>query len=112
LIDHETIAKLAAGASGSGLAAWLARATGFTLVVMFVGGLSAAYFIGPAVAGWFNLVEHQPAVGFVVGFVAILFLRKVHDVLESIPAGSVGSALVEWVRKVLGLPPKAEGGGK
>lgn len=104
MIDHETLAKIAAGASGSGLAAWLARATGWTLAVMFVGGLAAAYFIAPAVANWFNLQAHESAVGFVVGFLAILMLRKVHEVIDGIPANSLGGALVEWGRKVLGLP--------
>lgn len=50
LPDPETLHQLGAGASGSAVAAWLARATGFELVGMFLAGLSAAYFIGPAVA--------------------------------------------------------------
>lgn len=106
MFDQETLAKLAAGGGGSALAAWLARATGAQLAIMFLGGLLASYFVAPAVADFFGLTRHQPAVGFVVGFVAIMVLRKLHDVLDSIPAGSVGGALVEWMRKLLGLPPK------
>lgn len=106
MLDQDTFAKIAAGATGSGIAAWLARATGLSLAVMFVGGLSAAWFVGPAVADFSRLPTHyQPAVGFVVGFVAIMFLRKLYDVMESIPAGSIGGTLVEWLRKLLGLPP-------
>lgn len=106
------MAKLAAGGGGSAIAAWLAKAAGLQLVIMFAGGLAASYFVAPALADRFGLGAHQPAVGFVVGFVAIMFLRKVHDVFESIPAGSIGASLAEWVRKILGLPAKPEGGGK
>lgn len=105
MIDQDTLAKIAAGAWGAGIAAWLAKATGMTLFIMFAGGLAASYFVAPAVAGWFNLTAHSPAVGFVVGFLAILMLRKLHDVIDSIPAGSLGGALVEWLRKLAGLPP-------
>lgn len=110
MLDHDTIAKLAAGGGGSALAAWLAKASGMQLAIMFIGGLLASYFVAPAIADWFGLTQHQPAVGFVVGFLAIMFLRKLHDVMDSIPAGSVGGAIVEWLRKVLGLPARPEGG--
>lgn len=110
MIDNETLAKIAGGATGSAIAAWFARATGLSLAVMFFGGLSAAWFVGPAVADASRLpTDYQPAVGFVVGFVAIMFLRKLYDVMESIPAGSIGGTLVEWLRKLLGLPPAAPG---
>lgn len=116
MLDPDTIKQLAAGATGSGLAAWLAKVTGWALVVMFLGGFLAAYFVGPLVADVFSISKPQSmqAVGFVVGFVAILLLRKVHDVIDSIPADSLGGALVEWLRKLLGLPPRGgqEGGGK
>lgn len=112
MLDHDTLTKIAAGGGGSAIAAWLAKATGAQLAIMFLGGLAASYFVAPALADWFGLSAHQPAVGFVVGFVAIMFLRKLHDVMDSIPAGSVGGTLVEWFRKVLGLPAKPEGGGK
>lgn len=104
MLDNDTIAKIVSGASGAGIAAWLARATGASLFVMFAGGLAASYFVAPAVASAFNVTAHQPAVGFVVGFLAILMLRKVHDVIDGIPAGSVGGALVEWGRRMMGLP--------
>lgn len=112
MIDNDTLAKLAAGGGGSALAAWLAKATGAQLAIMFGGGLLASWFVAPAIADRFALTSHQPAVGFVVGFVAIMFLRKVHDVVDGIPAGSIGSTLVEWWRKLLGLPAKPEGGDK
>jgi hypothetical protein len=104
VIDNDTLEKIVAGASGSGIAAWIARATGWALIIMFAGGVAASHFVAPAVAVLFSLTAHETTVGFVVGFLAILMLRKLHDVIDSIPAGSLGGALVEWVRKMLGLP--------
>ena len=40
--NNDTISKLVAGSAGSGIAAWLARATGWQLAGMFLGGLAAA----------------------------------------------------------------------
>lgn len=114
MIDNDTISKLVAGGAGSGIAAWLARATGWQLAFMFFSGLAAAWFVAPAVAGFFRLDAHErgaEAVGFVVGFVALLILRKVHDVLDGIPAGALGASLVEWLRKLLGLPAQQPGKG-
>lgn len=114
MFDNDTISKLVAGGAGSGIAAWLARATGWQLVFMFAAGLAAAWFVAPSVAGFFQLDSHErgaEAVGFVVGFVALLVLRKDYDVLDGIPAGTVGASLVEWFRKLLGLPAQRPGGG-
>jgi hypothetical protein len=105
MLDNETIHRIAAAASGSAIAAAIARATGFTLVWMFGGGLSAALFVGPIVAEYFRLSHQQAGVGFAVGFLAIMIMRKIHDVFESIPAGSVGGTLVRGLQRVLGLQP-------
>lgn len=103
LPDPETLHQLGAGASGSAVAAWLARATGFELVGMFLAGLSAAYFIGPSVAAVFSLQAHAGAVGFSVGFLAIMVLRKVLAVVDSFPAESIGGLIVLKLKQWLGV---------
>lgn len=103
LPDPETIHQLGAGASGAAIAAWLARATGFELAGMFLSGFSAAYFVGPSVASLFNLHQHASAVGFAVGFLAIMVLRKVLAVVESFPAESIGGVLVAKLKQFLGV---------
>jgi ABC-type transport system involved in cytochrome bd biosynthesis fused ATPase/permease subunit len=102
-LDPDTLNQLGAGASGSAVAAWLARATGWNLVGMFLAGLSAAHFTAPAIASIFNLTAHNSAVGFVVGFLAIMVLRKFLAVIEGIPAESIGGVLLQKLRKVLGV---------
>ena len=99
---YEEIARMASGATGAGIAAWFARATGWTLVGMFLAGLSTAWFIAPSLAQWFGLVSHEGAIGFVVGFLAILVLRKVQAIVENFPAHEVGPAVVDWIKSWLG----------
>lgn len=102
MIEGEA-ARLAAGAAGSGLAAWMAKVTGVDLVVMFLGGLAASWFLGEPVAEYFNLVKHESAVGFAVGFLAILVMRKLFDTLSGIDVKELGRALVDKFRKILGV---------
>lgn len=103
LPDPETIQQIGAGASGAAIAAWLSRATGFELVGVFLSGFSAAHFVGPSVASIFNLGSHATAVGWAVGFLAVMVLRKVLAVVESFPAESVGGILVAKLKQFLGV---------
>lgn len=102
-IDPETLKHLGAGASGSAVAAAIARATGWALVTMFGGGLAASVFVSPMIAEFFGLGHQLAGVGFVVGFLAIMILRKIAAVVESIPAEGVGGALIGWLRRLLGV---------
>jgi hypothetical protein len=103
LPDPDTLHQVAAGASGSAVAAWLARATGLELLFMFLAGLASSYFIGPAVAALFSLQGHASAVGFATGFLAIMVLRKLLAVVEGFPAESIGGVLVLKLKQLLGV---------
>ena len=103
MIDPGEIKTIVAGASGSAVAAWLARATGWALAGMFGGGVSAAYFVGPVIAEWTSLQHQQSAVGFVVGFLAIMSLRKVVAAVDSFPAESIGGMFALKLKKWLGV---------
>lgn len=95
--------KIMAGASGSAIAAWIAKATGLNLLVMFLSGFATSYFLGPALSEFFNLHKQEAAVGFVVGFLAILVMRKVVAVIEAVSGESVGRLIVDWLKKRLGV---------
>lgn len=104
-IDPEVINKIIAGGSGSAIAAWIAKATGFNLFMMFVGGLSAAWFLSPAVADFFGLKgpRSEPAVGFVIGFLGIILMRKALEVIDKIDWATVlGKALEKFGLKKSG----------
>ncbi len=103
MIEPDTVNNVVAGAAGSGIASWLARATGYTLIFMFVGGLSAAWFLGPLVAKKSDLLDQQAAVGFAVGFLSIMLMRKIAEVVETFPAAKVSRSLLSALRKLLGV---------
>lgn len=86
--------KLLAGGSGSAIAAWIARATGFNLVMMFFGGLMAAFFLGPLTANMFNLMAYESGVGFTVGFLSICIMRKAVEMVEEMTLGRLIKAFI------------------
>jgi hypothetical protein len=103
MIDNETVQKLAAGAAGAGLGAWMARAAGVDLVVMFIGGFVASYFFVEPITEFFNVTKATGAVGFSVGFLAILVMRKVYETVQGLDTASIGTAFLDKLRKLLGV---------
>lgn len=103
MIDPGEFKNLVAGASGSAVAAWVARATGWALFGMFCSGWMAAYFIGPLIVEWTNLSHQASGVGFVVGFLAIIVMRKTVATIESFPAESMGGVILSRLKKWMGV---------
>jgi ABC-type transport system involved in cytochrome bd biosynthesis fused ATPase/permease subunit len=101
--DYETFQKVAAGAAGSGLAAWMAKVVGLDLIISFLGGLAVSWFLSDTVAEYFNAANRQAAIGFVVGFLAMLVLRKLYESVQSIEAAAVARAIVDKLRQKLGV---------
>jgi hypothetical protein len=103
MIDNEIVQKLAAGAAGAGLGAWMARAAGVDLLVMFMGGFAASYFFVAPITEFFNVTKAEGAVGFSVGFLAILVMRKVYETVQGLDTASLGTAILDKLRKILGV---------
>jgi hypothetical protein len=102
MIENEIAQRIAAGATGSGLAVWMARVTGVDIVVMFLGGLAASWFLGEPVAEFFNLVKHESAVGFAVGFLSILVMRKLYDTIHAVDASDTATKVIDKVLSLFG----------
>ena len=97
--NFDIMSKLFAGAWGSAIAAWMARATGFDLLVMFIGGSGAAWFVGGGLADHFGLVKLQSVIGFAVGFVAIFIMSKLREVILAIEPKEVIGVLTGFFRR-------------
>lgn len=108
-IDPDFANKLLAGASGSALAAWLAKLAGVSLVLATLAGVAIAWFVGPWVADLFDLHKEQArsAVSFLTGFFGLMVLRKLGDGVMAIDAAALGSALQE---RIASWFPKKPGG--
>lgn len=103
MIDNDIAQRVAAGAVGSGLAAWIAKVAGLDFVVMFVGGTAAAWFFGAPLAEYFSLQKYELPLGFVVGFLSILVMRKLYETVQSIEAKELGGVVVDKLRSILGV---------
>jgi hypothetical protein len=103
MLEAEQIKNILAGGTGSAIAVWLAKATGVDLAIMFIGGVVASHIFGDPVAHFFSLQKYEAAVGFIVGFLSILVLRKLYESVQAIEAAGVGKALVDKLRKMLGV---------
>ena len=101
--DNETLQQLAAGASGSAVSVWLARATGIDMLWMFMAGTVSSHYIAPAVALYFSVSNYTSAVGFWVGFLAIILMRKLLSVIDSVSGESIGGVLVQALRRFFGV---------
>lgn len=95
----DIMSKLFAGAWGSAIATWMARATGLDLLFMFAGGSAAAFFVGGGLADHYGLVKLQSVIGFAVGFVAIFVMSKLREVVMSIDPKEVISMLTGVFRR-------------
>jgi phosphotransferase system glucose/maltose/N-acetylglucosamine-specific IIC component len=103
MIEGDLLQRAAAGAAGSGLAVWFAKVSGADIVVMFLGGLIVSIIFGEPVANYLSLQKYEAAVGFSIGFLSIMVLRKIYEGLHSIDGASVAKALVDKLRKMLGV---------
>lgn len=95
--NYDLLHKLAAGSSGSAIATWLARATGWDLFFHFLGGSAAAWFIGNPIAVRFGLADLQTLIGFAVGFLAIFVMIKLRDLIMGLQM----SHIVELLKSVV-----------
>lgn len=100
--NYDLLHKLAAGSSGSAIATWLARATGWDLFFHFLGGSSAAWFIGNPIARHFGLANLETLIGFAVGFLAIFVMIKLRDLILALQMTHIVEVLksiVPWSNK-------------
>lgn len=70
---------------------------------MFLAGVGTAWYIGPWAAARSGLPEG--AAGFLVGLFGVAVIQKLFDVWSN---ADLGSILSDWIRKILGLPPKTQ----
>jgi hypothetical protein len=103
MIEGDLLSKAAASAAGSGLAVWMAKVSGLDAFIMFIGGAAVSQIFGAPIAHYFNLQTYEAAVGFTVGFLSIMILRKLYESVGAIDGTSIGKALVDKLRKLLGV---------
>jgi len=101
--NGEFLHKIVAGASGSALAVWLTKATGWDRVVSGVGGVVCSQLFTAPVVDYFKLMKYEAATAFVVGLLSMLLIRKIYEGLASIDTKELAGAFVAKVRLWLGV---------
>lgn len=95
------LAKLTPGAVGSFVSMLWIKETWPRKSVMFLAGAAMSHYGSPTVSKWSGL---DPGfTGFLVGLFGMAIVAKIFDIWRGFELGSI---FTEWVRKMLGLPPK------
>lgn len=97
------------GVAGSLLALMFLRRPKLMLAGMFLGGCVLSYVATPWLAAYLEVgPKGEGVVGFLVGLFGMTTVAKVYDLFESIEMREIWVALRDFLRKKLGLEPKAE----
>jgi hypothetical protein len=101
-LDHPEVGKLLPGAVGAAISTiFLHQETWPRRIAMAVAGTATARFGGSAASAWTGL---DPSfAGFLVGLFSMAIVAGVFETWRSLALGPI---VTEWIRKVLGLPPK------
>lgn len=102
---HPEVAKAVPGVLGSLSAVLLMRADWKTSAAIVLPGSALAYYGGAWVGGMVGMPD--TLAGYLVGLGGMAFMAKV---LETWKKFDLGDILGSWLRKLLGLPSKTEGG--
>jgi hypothetical protein len=103
MLENELFQKLIAGASGSALGVWLAKAVGWDRIVSGIGGVVCSQLFTPIAVDYFRLMKYENATAFVVGLLSMLLIRKLFEGISSIDTNELGKVFVAKVRLWLGV---------
>lgn len=93
----------APGIAGSVVALFFMRRPLFTMIGMFIGGCALAFFGSGAIASWLDVQRYEGLVGFVMGLFGMALVGKVYDTIEAIKVDDLWRAVLDWVRKTMGV---------
>ncbi len=110
MIPHD-VANIAPAVAGSAAAAAYSKYTDkdqpwWLLVVKAVTGAVVAQHATKPVASYLGWNEYQGLIGLILGLLSMALIIKAWETIGSIKGAELFATLVEWIRKVAGLPPK------
>ncbi len=72
-------------------------------VSMFLGGVAASFYgTGPA-AKWLGMAQAEGLAGFLLGMFSMAIAAKCYEAINSFAADGIGKAVMDWLRKKLGV---------
>lgn len=98
------------GIAGSILAVLFLRRPPWMLLGMFIGGCVLSYIATPWLAAYLEAgAKGEGLVGFLLGMFGMTSVAKLYDFLEVVDVRQVWDAVIDFLRKRLGVEKKAEG---
>jgi hypothetical protein len=99
----DELRNAAPGIAGSLLALMFLRRPLFVLAGMFVGGSLLSYYGANWLAEWLSIERHTGLAGFVLGLFGMAVVAKVYDTIDALAPTEVAKAVIEAIRKRLGV---------
>jgi hypothetical protein len=109
MLDHIPPELRAAGpgVAGSVLALLFLRRPPLMLAGMFLGGCALSFFATPWLTAFMEMgTKGEGLIGFLVGLFGMTTVAKAYDLLEVIEVGQIWRALLDFLRKRLGVEEK------
>jgi uncharacterized membrane protein YraQ (UPF0718 family) len=95
------------GVAGSMLALLFLRRPPLMLAGMFLGGCVLSFFATPWLSAYLEVGIHGASlVGFLVGMFGMATTAKVYDFFEVVEVSQIWKALIDFIRKRLGVEDK------
>jgi hypothetical protein len=95
------------GVAGSILALLFLRRPPLILAGMFLGGCTLSFFATPWLAAYMEVGVHGSSlVGFLAGLFGMATTSKVYDLIDVVEVGQIWKALIDFIRKRLGVEDK------
>lgn len=91
------------GIAGSALALFFMRRTPFVMVGIFLGGCVVSYYVTPWLYEQLDMERGRDMLGFIVGLFGMSTTAKIFDTLEAINASDLWKAILDFIRKRLGV---------
>lgn len=70
---------------------------------MFLGGASMSYFGAAPISSAMGVMNGAGLVGFVLGLFGMAIASKVYEGIAGFPVADVSKAVIDWIRKKLGV---------
>ena len=91
------------GIAGSALALFFMRRPMLVMCGIFIGGCIISFYGTTWVATQLEMERADGLVGFLLGLFGMALIGKVHDSIEAINTADVWKAVIEAIRKKLGV---------
>ena len=97
------IRNAGSGFAGAALALFFMRRTPWVMAGIFLGGCLVSYYVTPWLVHYLEMERGRDTLGFIVGLFGMATAAKIHDTIEAISVSDLWKAILDAIRKRLGV---------